>query len=282
MAVELVHPARANDTRPGPSSVIFGNFNIMGLQQDPNNGVLIREDFANFSLTPANATVPGDFTGSVKGIPCFLSANTTVTDLGVKNRTAVAFAGAADNDAVAFSGFGAITIRAGSKRPVGFEACVRFSSTTDAKNGFFVGMFAPVVPTKTNMIQDSGVMADNNFIGFQRSEASGQGGQMNIVQKASGQTQQWNNGTVTLSNATFTKVGFYFDGNNSLKFYQDGVLISNATLGSSALTAATFPSNTTLAIGWALKNATASSPGNVSLDWVQAAMTYSDTEPSVS
>lgn len=246
-----------------PTPAIFHKFNPVEFLQDPSAGYLFHEDFAHFPCPATNAT------GSSKGWRHFLSDGGTILDGGIANLSSVQITVNDDNEAVVLTSVTAgIRITSNSGRPVGFECRLKVDTITDTKNGLFVGLWEALEPTATSHIADDGTLADKNFIGFHRLE--GDGDKLDIVYKADGQTQQSFTDAVTLVADNWVKVGFYFDGKVTLKFYVDGAEYLTARLDQTDLDAATFPDDINLApciVG--CKAATGTAEGSNFFNWLR-------------
>lgn len=221
------------------------------------------EDFTDFPLLATNTS------GTTKGWNYFLSNGGLIADAAIANVNAATFSSDGDNEAAIIAKcMASVRITKGSGRPVYFETRVQFSTVADSKNGAFFGLFEPITPTATSHIGDDGNPVDANFIGFWRPETDGD--DIVFTYKRNGQARQ--DTTImltTLAAATWVKLGFAFDGNQTLKVYVDGQEVTAARLTASALTAVTFPSLINLApaiVG--AKNATGTTPGSNTVNWL--------------
>ena len=274
MTLAKVYPTGTqSNSGPGPSPAVFGRMPTLDAIHDPNIGVVVREEFSKWG--PHNSTVSAAITQGVNLHHLFISANGTIGDAALKNASAVKLdAGANDNAAaVIANGAGGITIKANSGRKVAYEIRLRRDTVANTKHGTFAGLTDVYTPTATAPIQANGTLADKNLIGFHIPE--GAGSTVCCKFKASGQTEQ-NPANTTIAADTWTKLGFYFDGETTLKWFKDGQEIAAARLGSSNLTAATFPSNVTLTDIVGIVNATGSSPGATFVDRKEVQMTFVD------
>ena len=171
-----------------------------------------------------------------------------------------------------------------------FEVCLRTSTITDTKHGFFVGLTTSTAITATSPIAAAGTLADINFVGFHRLE--GDGDQIDIVYKADGQTQvslktdalsgsTYRGGTVpsALAADTDIRLGMYFDatghpkGNSRVLFFVNGIELPDG-YNVTATAGNPFPNDVRLGRTFSLLNATASTPGTTSLRWWRAAQLY--------
>jgi hypothetical protein len=269
----IVHgPEAADAPFAYPSPRIWGkHFAEIDNILDPSMGFLLYEGFDAFPI-PLTNTSP-----FLKEWNAFLSDGGTITPGGLANVSSIKLLSDGDNEAVALALMSSsIRITKNSTRQVGFEIRVRTSTIADTKHGFFVGLFESLVPTATSHVADAGTLADKNFIGFHRLE--GDGDKIDIVYKADGQTQQSFTDAETLVADTWVKLGFLFDGASTLRFYVDGQEYATARLGSTEIIAVTFPSDINLAPVIVLKNATASTPGEMLIDWIKFGYTRADAD----
>lgn len=253
-------PESSSDPSLVLSPALWGNL-VDDMMSAPWKGHF---EFENWRQYPIPAT---NTTGQSGNWAHFLSDGATITDPAIANHSAITLASDGDNEAVVLTRKNAgIRITKDSGRIVCFEARVKFSTIADTKNGAFYGLFEPLTPTATSHIADAGTMADENFIGFHRLE--GDGDKLDIIYKADGQTQQSFADAHTLVADTFVRVGLRFDGRQTLKFFLDGAEYVTARLGATALDAATFPDDINLAPTLVLKNATGSTPGDNTVNWM--------------
>lgn len=254
-----------------PTPSIWHRFNPLEFAQDPSMGYLFHEDFNGFPCPATNLTL------GVKNWRAFLSDGGTILDGGIANMTSIQMTANDDNEAVVLAQTTAgIRITSNSGRQVAFEARLKVDTISDTKNGLFVGLFEPIDPTATSHMPDDGTLADENFIGFHRLE--GDGDKIDIVYKADGQTQQSFTDALTLVAGTFVKVGFFFDGAETLKFYLDGAEYATARLDKTDLDAATFPDDINLAPAIGYKAATGTTEGSNFFHWVRFGFRYASAD----
>lgn len=271
MSAQYVHgPESAAAPFATPSPAIWGKFPSQeALAADPSIGFLLHEDFRAFPKNATNTTLPA-LNWNVS-----LSDGATMLSAGIANKSAITLLSDGDNEAALLVlGSASIQVTRGSKRKVGFEGRLKSSTITDTKHGIFLGLHEDLIPTATSVLADDGTLTDENFIGFHRLE--GDGDKLDIVYKADAQTQQSFADALTLVADTFVKVGFLFDGDDTLKFYLNGVEYAAARLGATELVAATFPSDINLTPVFGVKNATASTPGSSTFDWIRFGYTLAD------
>ncbi len=273
MGQAIVHgPEAADAPFSGPSPRIWGkNFAEIDNLLDPAMGYLLFENFDAFPI-PLTNTSP-----MLKEWVGFLADGGAIANAGLANVSAIKLSSDGDNEAAALAIMSSsIRITKNSTRKVGFEIRVRSSTIADTKHGFFLGLFESLVPTSISHLLDAGTIADKNFIGFHRLE--GDGDKVDIVYKADGQTQQSFTDAFTLVADAWVKLGFLFDGAETLRFYLNGQEYATARLGSAALIATTFPSDINLAPAIVVKNATGSTPGDTTIDWIKFGYTRADAD----
>lgn len=151
-----------------------------------------------------------------------------------------------------------------------FEARVKTSTIADTKHGIFFGLIDSSTLSATVPIAAAGTLADENFVGFHRLE--GDGDYYDTVYKANGVTQVTVKADASVIVADeYQRLGFVYDPlNYRLTFYKNGVELPDyVTVIAAAGT--DFPNDVRLGIVVAVLNATASTPGNSSIDWVRCA-----------
>ncbi len=169
-----------------------------------------------------------------------------------------------------------------------FEARVKKSAITDSKNGFFLGLTANTAFSATVPIAAAGTLADINLVGWHNLEADGD--QIDAVYKADGVTQ-----VTVLADAlptalvadTYVKLGMRYtilndgsiaDPNGAggtkyvLSFLVNGIRVATKQIPSAAGT--DFPNDVGLGLAFAVLNATGSTPGTNTLDYMYAAQLF--------
>lgn len=172
--------------------------------------------------------------------------------------------------------------------PMWWEMRMKTSTITDTKHGFFAGLAALLTLSATVPITAAGALADVNLVGFHRLE--GDGDALDTVYKADGVTQVTVKADAAVLVAdTFFKVGMFFDPNPAydiqdpnrsgaarynLKFYFNGRQLADVKAIPSAA-GTDFPNDVRLAPVFGLLNATGSTPGSCTLDWIEYAQLFS-------
>lgn len=264
-----------NQRRPTPE--IWRHFQWAGRQSSDDHAVIMHEDFDRGPAFADNTT--GVWTGGLPWRYFTSDSSGVVTFSTADSESAIVVTSDGDNEGAVLSMAGApIRITKGSGRKVAFEGRVKSSTIADTKHGFFLGLYEPLVPTATSHIAAAGTMVDENFIGFHRLE--GDGDKLDLVWKADGQTQHSDTDAITLVADTYVKVGFYFDGESTIKWYfnEDALNASTYDVVAADLDAATFPDDINLALCFALINATASTPGSTTIDWLRLGFTFGPSD----
>jgi hypothetical protein len=165
-----------------------------------------------------------------------------------------------------------------------FEARIKASTIADTKNGFFIGLADSTALTATVPITAAGAIADLNIVGFHRLE--GDGDQLDCIYKANGVTQVTVQtdalGVAPLSSAlvadTYVKVGMRYYPNHYqlgkywLAFFIDNIYVAGVQVASADGT--DFPNDVRLGFVFATLNATASTPGDNTIDWARVGQSF--------
>lgn len=240
-----------------------------------NRGFFHLEQFKAFPKH--DSTASGTFTGRLGNFSAFMAQGATIVPADVAGGALICSSDGDNEEIVLAPGAAPILLSSASPLAV-FEARLKTSTITDTKHGFFCGLIESHLAATGTIIATAGTLADKNFIGWHRLE--GDGDKLDVVYKADGQTQQsLITDAHTLVADTFVKVGMVFDPNakpaNRIAFYFDGV--RQSTFVTQALMdAATFPDDIALGMAFALMNATASTPGSTTLDWMAMGQLYSN------
>ena len=175
-----------------------------------------------------------------------------------------------------------------------FEARIKASTVADAKNSIILGLMQDVALTATMPLTAAGVLADTNFVGFQRPDTArtvaGTGGAVfNTIYKADGVAAvHVGLAAVTVAADTYVKLGMVYEpgidstvadvsrtglGVYNLKFFANGIQL--AAYKQIPLPAGTdFPNDVQLGFVFGVLNATATAPGDASIDRVRIAQMY--------
>lgn len=257
-----------------PSASVWGHFPYEAIKQGEVAGVIHEFDFETLPITVP--TTEGNF-GPYNA---FSDTGGTITEDTTELGGAWALGSDNDNEGASIRQGGACFQLALTKKRFCFEARILTSTITDTKHNIFLGLMENTPLTAIVPITALGALADKNLVGFKRPESArstaGTGGAiMNTVYKADGVTAVTiQNDAVTLVAGTYTKLGMKFEpredraGAGTLSFYQDGTRLTGyKVLPSTA--GDDFPNDVLLAFVFAVVNATGTTPGTSSIDWVR-------------
>lgn len=256
----------------GFSPALWKNIDWEDVARDMNKGVFSFFKMQNV-LGPHSSTSGGTVTERNGPFSLFLSQGGAIANGSSSAANAgVVCSADGDNEAVVIAQQGTPFKIAYGGKPLVAEFRFKTSTIDDSggvanRHGFVLGLSEGYTPTAVLPITAAGAIGDKNIVGFHRLESDGD--KMDTIYKADGVTQvNVQTDAVTLVADTFKKVGMHFDG-RVLRFYDDGVLLSSSkTIPSAAGT--DFPNDVALGLIFGMVNATASSPGSVTLDWMAA------------
>ena len=256
-----VHP---DLTTRGPSPSIWGPYDKANLLQ-PGRAIEIFTDF--FNLPNIAAGAEASIGGGWKG---FASTGGTGAVADVVGGALTLSSDGDDEGASVGTLHYPFQITNGTYGDLFFEARIKTSTIADTKHGFFLGMIDSSALSATVPIAAAGTLADENFVGFHRLE--GDGDYVDTVYKADGVTQVTVKADAKVLVAdTWIKLGMRYDAKNyRLTFFADGVALNDyVTITSTAGT--DFPNDVRLGLVFAVLNATASTPGSSTIDWIRCA-----------
>ncbi len=269
----------------GPSG-FWSDCPVEGIRDGIVNGMLLFQDFLGFK-TFSNVNAAEAYAAELFNV--FGDNGAVLSDSDVVGG-AITIGSDGDNEGLVVRQSIQPFQIARSLKKFWFEARIKTSTITDAKHNIFLGLMDSTAVTATVPITAAGALADVNLVGFKRPESArstaGTGGAiMNTVYKANGVTAVTvQNDAVTLVADTFTKLGMVFEpavdpqgssvgdasGKYLLSFYQDGVRCSTRYQIASA-DGTDFPNDVRMGFVFAVLNATASTPGTSTIDWVRIA-----------
>jgi len=150
-----------------------------------------------------------------------------------------------------------------SQRKLIFEARVRIVTLTDL--AVFIGVGEPGLAAGDFQTDDSGALADKDYIGFHILTATPT--EIDCVYNLSGGTAQEPQGNAYTSAAAWRRYGFVFDGINTIRYYVD-----DAEVGMKASVGTTnFPSGEEMNPIFAIKTGS-SAAVEMQIDWWECAM----------
>lgn len=257
----------SRNTGAGFSPALWKYIDWEDVARDPNKGVFSFFKMQN-ELGPHSSTASGTVTERNGPFSTFLSQDGAIANgSSTAANAGVVCSSNGDNEAVVIAQQGTPFKIAYGGKPLVAEFRFKVSALDNSKNGFVLGLTEGYTPTAILPITAAGALGDKNIVCFHRPEADGTN--MDTYYKADGVTAvQVQADAVALVADTFKKVGMYFDG-RVLYFFNDGVQLSSSkTIPAAAGT--DFPNDVALGLIFGMVNATASTPGSVTLDWMAA------------
>lgn len=284
MSVKTIRPARNlgaaqtdNDWSPG----VWYDCPYFAIKDGELPGAVFDFDFDTLPKTPA--TTEGNFGlfTQFSDAGGFINAGT-----GVGGEWVIGSDGDNEGASIRSRSTPFKIIRTGKK--LWFEARVKTSTVADSKNGFLLGLIQDVAFTATMPITAAGAIADTNLVGFRKDEADGD--QIDCVYKADGVTAvtvQADALPTALVADTYVKLGMVFEPSISpfvqdptnagttkynLTFLVNGIKVATKQIPAAAGT--DFPNDVSMGFFFACLNATASTPGDNTIDKVRIAQLY--------
>lgn len=279
----LMVPAKAgSDLGSGPSAAIIGKYYQAMNSGDGSRGLFLGDDFQTFGLVTAissNAAYYGssgivyksyeDSTGTVAQVLTLPNGVLRLTTDGGDNdenwiQPHLSNHAVIHHDTVA------------SRRLVGWECRFKLDSVADNVQAIFLGLSEESRAVADQKVDDTGVLADKDFIGFDSVHANGGTAGTNAIltfkyNKASG------SGPITaISNvqamaaATWYKAGFLYDPaappSRRLKVYVDGANNANYVTETEIDTSTDFPDGEMLGTLLGHKDGSTTA-ANMDIDW---------------
>ena len=239
-----------------PSQVIWADCPLLEMMAD-GRGPYFIEDFVSGGGADAAS---GPF-----GV--FLDAGSTLTYANEVNG-AVVLTEATNNEGVSIFGSPAFQVTQNGGK-FWFEARVKTSNITAAKQSFFVGLMDSTATSEVVPLTATGVLADVNCVGFHAEE--GNTTAFDTSYKANGETAVVVNENVgTLAVDTYVKLGMRFDPfDATIRFYIDGVEQASSKVIPNA-TGTDFPAD--VAMKWVIgQHLAAAETETLTIDWVRVA-----------
>lgn len=163
------------------------------------------------------------------------------------------------------------------KNRFAFECRLKTSTITDTKHGIFAGLIDAATLSATVPIAADGTLADENLVGFHRLE--GDGDQLDTRYKADGVTAVTVKADAqTLVADTFYNLGLTFEPTHKAGKYRLVYWVNGEQLADSKEIptgdGTDFPNDVRL--GWVIGvlNATATTPGTTTIQWVRVAQEF--------
>lgn len=237
---------------PGPSLALWETCPWLQAIENPNIGWGEWDDFRTFEPTGDKYVIDeSDSSTTVAALTTEVQSDAE-QPLGVVR---LSIAGA-DNREAWFQHEGLIAEIDAGNGECWFETRVRISNITNGVSMFTCGLAGPLT-AGDNKVQsdDTGALADINFIGFQTLTADADAVRF-IHQQASSTTDaviaalSLNSSTGLVVASQWMKLGFHFDGKRTISCYADGILQGTVCYESDDY----FPDGIHLAPAWAAKS----------------------------
>tara|TARA_R110002020_G_scaffold115503_1_gene265484 strand:- start:37 stop:867 length:831 start_codon:yes stop_codon:yes gene_type:complete len=186
----------------------------------------------------------------------------------------------ADNDEGSIStggnSGGMVAIDASGTGRIAFECRFKKSTIGDNSIAFFLGLAEEGLAAQNTLVDDTGVLASKDFIGFRNrhddsDSTAGDGAELDFVWRKAGQATQEHANIHTLVADTYVKMGFLYDPGNhpddkKIKIYVDNGEEESVYVTQTQLDAATFPDDEELCLLFATKTGAAATV-TAHLDW---------------
>ena len=252
------------NTDRGPSPYIWGDCPWIESLNDPSVGYGQFLDFLNFRTSSNINAAVAHWTDGLQAFGSDGGFITSEDEVG----GAVTLGSDGDNEGVSLGSMNFPYQISQSHGKLWFEARVKSSTIADTKHGFFLGLIANPTLSATVPIAAAGTLADVNLVGFHRLE--GDGDYVDTVYKADGVTQvSVGTDAQVLVADTYIKLGFVYDpADYYLRFYGNGIELSSTKYIPTAA-GTDFPNDVRLGWFFAVLNATGSTPGDSSIDWIR-------------
>lgn len=236
-------------------------------------GTLIVEDFKTFGGildSDISATI-GTYIGQAGHYYSYQDTGGTIAQLATERNGVVRLlTDTTDNDELwlqpgsATSVSSVISDTAGDDKVLIFEARVRPNKVADNEMAWFVGLSSEGRAVADQKVDDTGVLADQDYIGFDVVQANGDS--LNVVYNvASGASSPVTpiSGVQALTASTWYNVGFIYNPlaptQHRIKFFVNNVEQSTYVTGANIATAAAFPDGEELQPLFGMKNGSGAS-----------------------
>lgn len=277
----------SGDTSSRWTPSVWDGMNLEAIKDGLEDGIVLEYDYAKMK---PSSNVNAAEAWWEPGIMLFGSDGATATLAnGVGLANGMTFGSDGDNEGIGFRHLPACFRLSRADRAFAMEWVLQRSAIDDSKNGFFVGLIENSAITATSPIAAAGTLADLNFVGFHALEADGD--KLDLVYKANTVTQvSQMTDAVTLAAATDVRLGMTyrpeadFDNGRSYVFrwWLNGKPIADTGTSAGSLGWKQIPSNAgddfpnDVALGpiFTMLNATASTPGTVTVRRMRAAQYF--------
>lgn len=263
----------------GPSPSIWRHLDVLRLlEQGPEYGLFFHDDFTGFSGTVASNV--GTYRGDNGGYKTFEDTSCSIAPLATEATGVIALVtDATDNNEVNMQRGNTgqvctnLTLTAGAKAKVLFEARIRLSQVTNTYN-FFVGLTEESLAVTDGLFTDAAAFTDKDYVGFFLGEAAGSSLKFGY-NKAGGSDQVAYTYGTALTDSTWYKVGFVFDptaaDSQRLRSFVNNV--EQTAVADSAVQGANFPLGEEMTFFTVLKNGAAAAKG-AQIDWIRLATVF--------
>ena len=249
----------------GLSSRIWGRLPIKNWSVGLGGGRFFFDDFMNH---PAHISAQ-----TIGNYASYISTGVTLKQAAGEATGAIEVAGNdADNDEGSIiSGGGAggmVALDATGAGRVAFECRFKKASIANNALGFFVGLSEEGSQGDNAMADNTGVIADKDFIGFH--VLADDGDSLDFTWRKSGETVQVHADIATMAADTYMKMGFLYDpahpDDKKIKIFIDNGVEESVYVTQTNLDAATFPDDEELSLLLATKVGTAAE-SKLQMDW---------------
>ena len=249
----------------GLSSRIWGRLPIKNWSVGLGGGRFFFDDFMNH---PAHISAQ-----TIGNYASYISTGVTLKQAAGEATGAIEVAGNdADNDEGSIiSGGGAggmVALDATGAGRVAFECRFKKASIANNALGFFVGLSEEGSQGDNAMADNTGVIADKDFIGFH--VLADDGDSLDFTWRKSGETVQVHADIATMAADTYMKMGFLYDpahpADKRIKIFVDNGVEESVYVTQTNLDAATFPDDEELSLLLATKVGTAAE-SKLQMDW---------------
>jgi hypothetical protein len=263
---------------------VWKNIAIDNLRSGKQNGVLI-EKYFNLGFKPSTNLNAAEAYWE-DGWMAFGSDGATLTFNSEAGFTGgVQLASDGDNEGAAIRTQASPFKFGRANKRFACEWVVEVSTITDTKHGRFFGLMDATAATVAIPIADAAALADVNLVGFHGLESDGD--KLDLVYKANGVTAVTVGAdAITLVAGTEARLGITYDGYELsdfdrsqkyiLRWWANGRIITSVT-GYKQIPSTDgddFPNDVAMGLVAAIRNATASTPGNSEVKRVRAAQYF--------
>lgn len=276
---------RGQPSSRGMSPRIWTKFGQQMMSPEGSGGFFIGDDFLVFGESVAASSNIACYVSQAGQYKAYIDTSSTLAQLATVTGGAIALTTeAADNEevsicqggagtAAAVSVLGALTRGANAKLTC-FETRFKLNSITDNVNAIFIGLMEENGAVHNALVDDTGAVIDNDYIGFSVVHANGgtagTNALLNAVYKKDGATAQTNiAGVQTLVADTWYKAGFVFDPQapaaQRISWYIDNTEQSTYVTDTQ-MAASTFPDGEEMGFTAAIKTGSAAA-GVLTIDW---------------